>query len=85
MGPVQGLDHVIVLVRDLDAAEESLARLGFKTTPRGFHSEVMGTANATAVFRNETYVELMTVLKETPLSRSLAESQKAREGVIGRA
>ena len=46
MQHVLGLDHVIVLVRDLDDADARMARLGFRPTPRGYHSAHMGTANA---------------------------------------
>jgi hypothetical protein len=83
MQSILDLDHVIILVRDLDLAGSGMERLGFHITPRGLHSAEMGTANATAVFRDGTYVELMTVLNETPLNRSLAAIQREREGLIG--
>jgi Glyoxalase-like domain len=83
MQSVLDLDHVIVLVRDLGLAQSGMERLGFRITPHGVHSAEMGTANATAVFRDGTYVELMTVLNETPLNRSLAVIQHEREGLIG--
>ena len=81
MQSILGLDHVIILVRDLGIAEAGMGRLGFRVTPRGTHSAEMGTANATAVFRDGTYVELMTVLNETPLNRSLAAMLREREGL----
>lgn len=83
MREIQGLDHVIILVRDLEAALERMRRLGFHPTPRALHSATMGTANSTLVFGDGTYVELMTVLAETPLNRSLATIQYQREGLIG--
>lgn len=83
MQSILGLDHVITLAQDLGRAETALHRLGFRVTPRGVHSAEMGTANATAVLRDRTYVELMTVLNETPLNRSLAVIQREREGLIG--
>jgi catechol 2,3-dioxygenase-like lactoylglutathione lyase family enzyme len=83
MQSILGLDHVIVLVRDLERAETALERLGFRLTPRGTHSVEMGTANATAVFRDGTYLELMTVLSETPLNRPLAAMLREREGLSG--
>lgn len=83
MQSILGLDHVITLAQDLGQAETTLGRLGFRVTPRGVHSAEMGTANATAVLRDRTYVELMTVLNETPLNRSLAAIQREREGLIG--
>jgi Glyoxalase-like domain len=83
MQSILSLDHVIILVRDLGLAEAGMGRLGFRVTPRGTHSAEMGTANATAVFRDGTYVELMTVLNETPLNRSLAAMLREREGLSG--
>lgn len=83
MQSILGLDHVIILVRDLGLATLGMERLGFRTTPRANHSAEMGTANATAVFRDGTYVELMTVLNETPLNRSLAAMQRERQGLFG--
>ena len=49
MQHVLGLDHVIILVRDLDDADARMARLGFRPTPRGHHSAHMGTANSTVM------------------------------------
>lgn len=61
---VHGLDHVMVLCRDLDAALDTWARLGFTVSPRGEHSGAMGTANHTITFRRD-YVEIIGVLRET--------------------
>src|SRR5215211_4643411 len=41
---IVGLDHIVVLVRDLDGAAETWRRLGFTLAPRGTHSAHMGTA-----------------------------------------
>ena len=46
---VVGLDHVVILVRDLDAAAENWRRLGFTLAPRGIHSAHMGTGNHTVM------------------------------------
>ena len=66
MRHVLGLDHVVILVRDLDDADARMARLGFRPTPRGHHSAHMGTANATVMLPDRTYFETLTVLQETP-------------------
>ena len=44
---IQGLDHIVVTVRDLAAAAAQWKRLGFTVSPRGLHSPQMGTANHT--------------------------------------
>lgn len=61
---IGGVDHCIVLVRDLAAARDAWERLGFRTQPRGVHSARMGTANHTIMLADD-YVELLGVLGET--------------------
>jgi hypothetical protein len=61
---IGGIDHCIVLVRDLAAAREGWERLGFRTLPRGVHSARMGTANHTIMLADD-YVELLGILGET--------------------
>lgn len=80
MQNVQGLDHVIILVRDLDDAERRMTRLGFHLTPRGTHSPEMGTANATIMLRNGTYFETLAVLGSTPANEPLRNALAEREG-----
>jgi hypothetical protein len=72
---IVGLDHIVVLVRDLDAAAENWRRLGFTLAPRGTHSAHMGTGNHTMMLGPD-YLELIGVLTETPHnapSRALLE------------
>jgi hypothetical protein len=59
-----GLDHIVVLVRDLDGAAETWRRLGFTLAPRGTHSPHMGTGNHT-IMLGADYIELIGVLTET--------------------
>ncbi|NDG47893.1 MAG: VOC family protein, partial [Rhodospirillales bacterium] len=47
---ILGLDHVVIAVRDLDAAAAQWAALGFHLSPRGTHSEHMGSGNYTMMF-----------------------------------
>jgi catechol 2,3-dioxygenase-like lactoylglutathione lyase family enzyme len=83
MQHVLGLDHVIILVRDLDDAEARMARLGFRPTPRGIHSAHMGTANATVMLPNGTYFETLTVLHATPGNAATRAVLAEREGLFG--
>ncbi|MBI4291820.1 MAG: VOC family protein [Betaproteobacteria bacterium] len=53
---IQGIDHVVFAVRDLDFARDTFARMGFTVTPRGFHS--LGSQNHCVMFA-ETYLELL--------------------------
>jgi catechol 2,3-dioxygenase-like lactoylglutathione lyase family enzyme len=63
------LDHVVVVVRDLDAASASYARLGFRLTPRSSHKgalepggpvEPWGSGNHCAMF-HDGYLEILGV------------------------
>ena len=61
---VIGIDHAVVMVRDLDKAAENWKRLGFTVSPRGTHSAKMGSGNYT-IMLDPDYVELLGVLVET--------------------
>ena len=45
LNQVIGLDHVVVVAHDLDAAAAGWRDLGFTVSPRGTHSAHMGTGN----------------------------------------
>ncbi|MCA3314921.1 MAG: VOC family protein, partial [Roseomonas sp.] len=61
---VGGIDHCVVLVRDLDKAAETFARAGFTVAPRGVHSAHMGTGN-NCVMLEKDYFEILGVLNPT--------------------
>ena len=61
---VVGIDHAVVVVKDLDKAAENWRRLGFTVSPRGTHSAKMGSGNAT-IMLDPDYIELLGVLVET--------------------
>jgi len=61
---VIGIDHAVVVVKDLDKAAENWKRLGFTLSPRGTHSAKMGSGNYTIMLEPD-YIELMGVLVET--------------------
>ncbi len=66
---LEGLDHVVVMVKDLDRAADDWRSLGFTLSPRGTHSAHLGTGNYTIMF-DADYVELLGVLHETPLNEA---------------
>lgn len=53
------LDHLVILVDDLDQAVADYTQLGFQVTPGGTHADGL-TRNALIVFRDGTYLELIT-------------------------
>jgi catechol 2,3-dioxygenase-like lactoylglutathione lyase family enzyme len=64
MRSIIGLDHVVLMVRDLDEGARRWTELGFTVSPRGLHTAVMGTANHTIMLRHD-YIELIGVVAET--------------------
>jgi hypothetical protein len=61
---VVGIDHAVVVVKDLDKAAGNWKRVGFTVSPRGTHSARMGSGNAT-IMLDPDYIELLGVLVET--------------------
>jgi hypothetical protein len=81
---VVGIDHAVVVVKDLDHAAENWRRLGFMVSPRGTHSARMGSGNAT-IMLDPDYIELLGVLAETehnaPTRAFLAERGEGIERI----
>ena len=77
---VAGLDHVVVVVRDLDAAAANWRKLGFTVSPRGLHSAHMGTANHTLMLGDD-YLELMGVVSPTERNAPMRALLEQREGL----
>jgi Glyoxalase-like domain len=59
-----GIDHAVVVVRDLDQGAETWKRLGFTVSPRGTHSAKLGSGNYTIMLGSD-YIELLGILVET--------------------
>jgi hypothetical protein len=79
---IGGVDHCIVLVRDLAAARGVWERLGFRLLPRGVHSARMGTANHTLMLADD-YIELLGTLGETEENRRWRDRlADAGEGLV---
>jgi catechol 2,3-dioxygenase-like lactoylglutathione lyase family enzyme len=54
---LQGIDHVVILVSELDEAIDSYTRLGFSVVRGGRHN--VGTHNALIGFQDGSYIELI--------------------------
>ena len=77
--PTTGLDHCIVLVHELDAAERAMRRLGFAPAPRGVHSDHMGTHNH-CIMLECGYFEIMSVRFPTERNLRWRNALAVREG-----
>jgi hypothetical protein len=75
-----GIDHAVVMVRDLDQAAENWKRLGFTVSPRGTHSAKMGSGNYT-IMLDPDYFELLGVLVETEHNAPARAFLEKREGI----
>lgn len=64
----KGIDHVMIVVPQIEAAGQLYARLGFDVQPRGVHSH-MGTANHLMILDGD-YIELLGVLTPDPLNEA---------------
>jgi hypothetical protein len=77
---VIGIDHAVVMVRDLDQAAENWKQLGFTVSPRGTHSAHMGTGNYTMML-DPDYIELLGVLSPTEHNAPARALLEKREGI----
>ena len=84
MQSIIGLDHVVILVRELAKGAERWRGLGFTVSPKGMHTAVMGTANHT-IMLGEDYLELIGVVAETERNLQSREFLKTRGEGIERA
>jgi hypothetical protein len=81
MGAFSRLDHVLVGVRDLEAARAAWVRLGFNPCPRGRHMG-WGTANYCLMFPGD-YIELLGIVDPTQFVNRLDSFLESGEGLLG--
>ncbi len=58
------LDHIVILVEDLDAAQQQWHDAGFNITPGGVHADGL-THNALICFADGSYIELLAFRTQT--------------------
>ncbi len=78
---ITGIDHVLVGVRDLEAAAQRWQKLGFHLTPRGRHIG-WGTGNYCIMFERD-YIELLGIVDPAQFTNNLEQFIKVREGLMG--
>jgi hypothetical protein len=77
---VIGIDHAVIMVRDLDQAAANWKKLGFTISPRGTHSAHMGSGNYT-IMLDPDYIELLGVLAPTEHNAPARAFLDKREGI----
>lgn len=65
---IKGIDHVVILVKDLDQAVADYKQLGFNVVPGGEHTDG-ATHNALIAFADGSYIELIAFKREAPEHR----------------
>ena len=78
---ITGIDHVLVGVRDLEAARQTYGHLGFTLSPRGRHVG-WGTANYCAMLRSG-YIELLGIVDPAQFTNNLDTFLEGGEGLLG--
>jgi len=79
--PIEGIDHAIIGVADLEAAQAIYAKLGFTISPRGRHMG-RGTANYCIMFEHD-YLELRGIVDPTAFTDGLDVFLRDGEGLAG--
>jgi catechol 2,3-dioxygenase-like lactoylglutathione lyase family enzyme len=77
---IVGIDHAVIMVKDLDQAAARWKQLGFTVSLRGTHSAHMGTGNYT-IMLDPDYVELLGVLTPTEHNAPARAFLDGREGI----
>lgn len=75
---IGGIDHAVLAVRDLDAAQETFERMGFALTPRGRHT--LGSQNHCVVFGDD-YLELLWLPPDLKTRPFIADFLERGEGL----
>jgi catechol 2,3-dioxygenase-like lactoylglutathione lyase family enzyme len=76
---ITGIDHAVILVRDLAGAEANYKRLGFRPTPRGHHTK-LDTYNH-CIMLDRDYFEVLGVERPGPYNVEQRDTLKQREGL----
>jgi catechol 2,3-dioxygenase-like lactoylglutathione lyase family enzyme len=76
---VKGIDHVVVMVDGIDAAQHAYEKLGFQVQPRGYHQK-LGTANHLMIF-DKDYFEILGIVADTEFNAERRQWLKTGGGL----
>jgi catechol 2,3-dioxygenase-like lactoylglutathione lyase family enzyme len=77
---IQGIDHVVIVVHELEGARADLAAMGFTVVPGGEHADGV-THNALIAFQDGSYLELIAFLSAPPNSHPFYR-EHGEEGLV---
>ncbi|HKG26535.1 MAG TPA: VOC family protein, partial [Thermomicrobiales bacterium] len=77
---IRGIDHVVILVDEIEAAMARYRELGFTVVPGGRHPSA--TENALVSFRDGSYLELIAFWEESDESHPFHRHRAAGPGII---
>jgi catechol 2,3-dioxygenase-like lactoylglutathione lyase family enzyme len=75
------LDHIVILVDDLDRASHDYTALGFSVVVGGKHADGL-TQNSLVAFEDGSYLELLNFLSPPPDEHLFARGPQSAEGII---
>ncbi|HEX8218352.1 MAG TPA: VOC family protein [Chloroflexia bacterium] len=75
------LDHIVILVDDLDLASRDYTTLGFSVVVGGKHADGL-TQNSLVAFEDGSYLELLNFLSPPPDEHLFARGAQSAEGII---
>ncbi|MGY0778249.1 VOC family protein [Azospirillum argentinense] len=81
---INGIDHLVIVVRDLEKAQDAYRRMGFTISPKGRHGELK-SANHTMMFGAGDYLELLAIEQPHPFTAFFSDVLKTREGIAAAA
>ena len=61
---IQGIDHLVIVVKDLEQATRDYRELGFNVVAGGQHP--VGSHNALIAFEDGSYLEIIAFYREAP-------------------
>ncbi|MDQ5825154.1 MAG: VOC family protein [Chloroflexota bacterium] len=75
------LDHIVILVDDLDLASRDYTDLGFSVVVGGKHADGI-SQNALIAFEDGSYLELLNFLSPPPEGHLFARGTQSAEGIV---
>lgn len=78
---INAIDHVVILVNDLDAAIADYRALGFTVVPGGEHADGL-SHNALISLADGSYLELIAFKRPPPDEHLFAQGYRAGEGLV---